>query len=171
MKITNLIVFSISLLLIQSIGLSQSMAFKNNTVESGSIPADFGKNVKTLLIIVSSEEAGSYWKMHRSYKKSIQKYVDAGYTGAYKIVDIKEKSAYLDSTDKYRYYFFYDIDEDQKFSNGTSTTTYTRKFYVYDAPEKKKYPSKVSSSAWGKIATGYLMALDAERKKAQSSNP
>lgn len=157
MKIQTIIILFMSILLFQNCGRAIKMTLKRNTVESGAIPLDFGKNVKTLLIMVNSE-GGS---MHKSYKKTVQKYIDAGYTGDYKIVDFTQKYIYEDSLDQYRYYYYYDVEADME------TTSYSRHFFVYDEQEKRKYESRVFSGSWRKLTTGYMMALDAERLKAQ----
>jgi hypothetical protein len=134
------------------------------------IPADFGKEKTTLLII----------QERKGYNKKVEKIVKKNYSGEYIFVTKQELDAKYANTERYRYVL---DDEISVSSTKVVTTTISpsvgvssrssevrsaasRSFRILDRKANKLHDTGVSSgTSWKTILKTYLQKLDAERKK------
>lgn len=131
--------------------MQQSMASSRMTVESGSIPPNFGKEETVLLAVTYNKP---------SYDNYLKKHVTELYKGAYVFVDKEALNdpQYSDAQ-KYRYIFDYDL----KTSGHGADKTYAYDFYVIDRAEDKKYDAKFTSSFFSKLIQAYMVNLENQR--------
>ena len=127
------------------------MAAKRITVENGCIPAEFGKNPGTLLLL---KEKG------KSYNKYLKKVFDH-YQGKHEYITLDQLSK-PPYTDLEKYPYLLDF-ERELHSQGAGTTDYidVRRFYIEDRSTGKRYESKITSSYYAKILKAYVSNLNA----------
>jgi hypothetical protein len=99
------------------------------TKEGGQIPPDFGQQTDTLLVISHPDDWGYDHYLRNNFKDN--------YAGPYRIIRIKEVSAFYASSDV---------------------------FYIRDRKTKLDYVTK-SSSAYSKLMRAYIQALSATLQK------
>lgn len=134
----------------------ESKAKKKLTVESGSIPVDFGKGDVTMIALLDK---------NTSYDKYLAKNLTKKYTGRYvKITSEELSTKKYDDLKKYRYVFSFDMEQ----HGVTVQDQYghpVRRFYILDRLDGKKYPASFTSGYFSRVMKGYLNNMDAQRLK------
>lgn len=165
-KTINLLAIA-ALFLLNSCGFIIKSYIKKDTEN---IPADFGKEKTTLLII----------QERKGYNKKVEKIVQKNYTGEYIFIKKQELDTKYANTESYRY-----VLDDEISVSGTRVVTTTispsvgvtsrsselrsaasRSFRILDRKANKLHDTGVSSgTSWKAILKTYLQKLDTERKK------
>ena len=167
----NLRLFNLFLIIVLFTFSSCGMIIKSYIrKDADNIPADFGKEKTTLLVI----------KERKGYNKKAEKIFKDHYSGSYIFVTREElENKYQDNTN-YRYVLDDDISISKMYVTTVTTDRSTgfqtrstapqssasRSFHVLDRRANKIHDTGISSgTSWKKILKTYLKKLDAERKK------
>jgi hypothetical protein len=121
------------------------------SVERGAIPPDFGVENSTLLCIAGN----------KGYTKYLVKNFESLYRRDFKVIEKNDlQSDDYDDKEKYRFVFdFYDVSKVHTNSNG-STTRSSKKFFIIDRKDDKKYYCQFTTAYYSKLQKVYIEKLN-----------
>ncbi len=140
-----------------SAAVAKRKAKKELTVDKRAIPADFGKNKSTMLVV-------------KTGKKSYDKYLIKNfkeYVGDYRIVtsEALDSAKYSDKK-QFRYVFNFKFEAHSIMGHdGFTTTIDVRRFSIEDRFDGLLYQSPMTSSYFGKVMKAYIENLNLEIEK------
>jgi hypothetical protein len=133
-------------------------AEKRITVESGAIPADFGKGDVTVLAILEGSN---------SYDRYMKKDFEKCYKGKYITITNEDlTSKKYNDVKKYRYVFNF-VMETHGQTAQDSYGTPVRRFYILDRLDNKQYISTFTSGYFSRVMKGYLKNMDQARTESK----
>lgn len=139
-------------LFLSSCGISVKPKSKQYiSVERGAIPPDFGVENSTLLCISGTKQ----------YTKYLIKNFESLYLRDFKVIEKNDlQSDKYDDIEKYRFVFdFYEVFKVQNTSNG-STTRSSKKFFITDRKDGKKYHCQFTTPYYSKLQKVYIEKLN-----------
>ncbi len=131
--------------------VSKKQAINQLTIEKGNLPPYFKEDQSIILAISKDLKYDKY--LHKGFGK---------YLGKYEIISQEElkKSKYRDK-DKYRYIFDFDpIIITTSYTDGSSSESMRKRFFIYDRVEEKKYGPAKQSSFYSKTIQAYIINLN-----------
>jgi len=137
-----------------SAAIAKRKAKKELTVDNRAIPADFGKNKSTMLVVKTGK---------KSYDKYLIKNFEE-YVGDYRIVSAEAlDSAKYSNKTQFRYVFNFKFEAHIITGyDGSASTINVRRFSIQDRKDGILYQSPITSSYFGKVMKAYIENLNLE---------